>query len=195
MGRTQVQALQKKYKDVFASGLGILKNFRAHITVKQGARPIFHRPRSVPFALKEPIEVELARLEAEGVTEKVNQSEWAAPIVAVPKLDGRIRICGDYKVMVNPHIEPDRYPLPKPDDLFASLSSGKTFTKIDLSHVYLQMMLDDESKKYMVINTHKGLYQYTHMPFGISLAPAIFQCVMDTILQGLSNVLYYLDDC
>ena len=46
----------------------------------------------------------------------------------------------------------------------------------------------------MVINTHKGLYQYTRMPFGISSAPAIFQRVMDTILQGLSNVLCYLDD-
>ena len=48
MGRTQVEALQKKYKDVFAPGLGTLKNFKAHITVKQGARPIFHGPRSVP---------------------------------------------------------------------------------------------------------------------------------------------------
>ena len=194
MSRTQVEALQKKYKDVFSPGLGILKNFKAHISVKQGARPVFHRPRSVPFALKEAIEVELARLESEGVIEKINQSDWAAPIVAVPKSDGRIRICGDYKVTVNPHIEPDRHPLPKPEDLFASLAGGKKFTKIDLSHAYLQMMLHDESKKYMVINTHKGLYQYSRMPFGISSAPAIFQRAMDNILQGLPNVLCYLDD-
>ena len=129
-------------KDVFAPDLGTIKNFKAHITVKQGARPIFHRPRCVPFALKEPNEVELAHLKAVGVIKKVNQSEWAASIVAVPKLDGRIRICGDYNVTVNPHTEPDRHPLPKPDDLFASLSGGKKFTKIDLSHAYLQMMLD-----------------------------------------------------
>ena len=189
MSRTQVEALQKKYRDVFSPGLGVLKNFKAHISVKQGTRPVFHRPRSVPFALKEAIEVELARLESEGVIEKVNQSDWAAPIVAVPKSDGRIRICGDYKFTVNPHIEPDRHPLPKPDDLFASLSGGKKFTKIDLSHAYLQMMLGDESKEFMVINTHKGLYQYSRMPFGISSAPAIFQRAMDNILQGLSNVL------
>jgi len=56
------------------------------------------------------------------------------------------------------------------------------------------MMLDDESKKFMVINAHKGLYQYSRMPFGISSAPAIFQRAMDNILQGLSNVLCYLDD-
>ena len=78
--------------------------------------------------------------------EKINQSDWAAPIAAVLKSDRRIRICRDYKVAVNPHIEPDRHPLPKPDDLFALLFGGKKFMKIDLSHAYLQMMLDDESK-------------------------------------------------
>ena len=56
------------------------------------------------------------------------------------------------------------------------------------------MMLDEESKKFMVINTHKGLYQYTRMPFGISSAPAIFQRAMDSILQDLPKVLCYLDD-
>ena len=149
MSRTQVEALQKKYRDVFSPGLGVLKIFKAHISVKQGARPVFHRPRSVPFALKEAIEVELARLESEGVIEKVNQRDWAALIVAVPKSIGRRRICEDNKVTVNPHIEPDRHPLLKPDDLFASLSGGKKFIKIHLSHAYLQMMLDDE---FIVIN-------------------------------------------
>ena len=56
------------------------------------------------------------------------------------------------------------------------------------------MMLDDKSKKFMVINTHKGLYQYSCLLFGISSAPAIFQRAMDNILQGLSNVQCYLDD-
>ena len=55
--------------------------------------------------------------------------------------------------------------------------------KIDLSHGYLEIILNDESKKFMVIN------RYTRMPFGISSAPAIFQHVMDTILQGLPNIL------
>ena len=89
--RTEVEALQRKYKDVFSPGLGTLRNFKAHIVVKQGARPIFHRPRSVPFALKEATEIELAGLESEGVIEKVNQNEWTAPIVAVPKSNGRIQ--------------------------------------------------------------------------------------------------------
>jgi len=97
---------------------------------------------------------------------------------------------------LNPYIEIDKHPLPKPEDLFASLSGGKKFTKINLSHAYLQMMLHDKSKKVMVIKTHTKayLYQYKCMPFGISSAPAIFQRIMGNILQGLPTVLCYLDD-
>ena len=116
-------------------------------------------------------------------------SEWAAPIVAVPKKDGKFRICGDYKVTVNQALEIDQYPLPKPEDLFATLAGGKKFTKLDLSQAYQQLVLEDDSRKYLTINTHRGLYCYTRLPFGVASAPAMFQQVMDTILQGIPNVI------
>eukprot|EP00731_Ephydatia_muelleri_P000635 Em0001g635a len=88
----------------------------------------------------------------------------------------------------------DQYPLPKPSDLFAALSGGKWFTKLDLAQAYTQMELDEVSRQFVAINTHRGLYRYTRLPFGIASAPAIFQRAMDTILQGMSGVLCYLDD-
>lgn len=109
-----------------------------------------------------------------GVIEKVQYSDWAAPIVPVPKGDGDIRICGDYKVTMNPILKVDQYPVPTAEDLFATLAGGQTFTKLDLSHAYQQVLLDPESRKYVTINTHKGLYQYTRLPFGIASAPAVF---------------------
>ena len=104
----------------------------------------------------------------------MSHSDWAAPIVTVPKGDGKLRICGDYKMTVNPRLDIDQYPLPKPDDLFASLAGGQKFSKIDLTQAYQQMVLDEESREFVTINTHMGLYRYTRLPFGVASAPAIF---------------------
>ena len=59
---------------------------------------------------------------------------------------------------------------------------------------YQQIGLDDESKPLVTISTHKGLFQYERLPFGVSSAPSIFQRVMDNLLQGIPGVCVYLDD-
>ena len=85
-------------------------------------------------------------------------------------------------------------PLPKPEDLFHQLSDGKEFSILDLSHAYQQMPLTENSKEYTKINTHKGLYRYLRMPFGIACAPAKFQKAIDQGLLGLKGVGAYMDD-
>ena len=159
-----------------------MKHFQAKLRVRPGTTPVFHRPRPVPFAVKDTSERELQRLVEAGIVEKVIHSEWAAPVVVVPKEDGKIRLCGDYKVTVNKSLEVDQHPLPRPDDLFAALTEGVKFSKIDLTQAYQQMVLDQDSREYVTVNTHLGLYRYTCLPFGIASAPAIFQHTMETIL-------------
>ena len=132
----------------------------AKIHVDPNATPKFYKARSVPFALQAGVEEELERLQKQGIIEPVQFSDWAAPIVPVVKRDGKIRICGDYKVTINQSAKTDKYPIPRIDDLFASLSGGKRFSKLDLSHAYQQLKLDDESRQYVTINTHKGLFTY-----------------------------------
>ena len=66
----------------------------------------------------------------------MDHNEWATPIVPVPKRDGTIRICGDYKVSVNPALIVDQHPLPSAEEIFASLSGGQKFTKLDLLQAY-----------------------------------------------------------
>ena len=129
-----------------------------------------------------------------GLIEPVNYCEWAAPIVTVPKRDGKLRLCGDYKVTINPVLDVDQYPLPKPDNLFTSLSGGNKFSVLDLSQAYQQLRLDEESQKLVTINTHRGLYRYTRLPFGVASAPALFQRIMDIILQGIPHTICYIDD-
>ena len=188
------QPLLDKYADVFKDELGTLKLMKAQLQVQSQVAPKFCKPRPVPFALKEALEKELSRLEQLGILQKVNHSDWAAPIVVVPKGDGCLRVCGDYKVTVNPVLAVDKYPLPKPDDLMAQLAGGQKFSKLDLSQAYQQILLDENSRKFVTINTHLGLFQYTRVPFGVASAPALFQKTMDTLLQGIPNTLCYLDD-
>lgn len=71
---------------------------------------------------------ELDRLEEIGVLRRVTLVIWAAPVVPVPKKDGTIRLCGDYKVTINPDLRVDQYPLPKPTDLFTCLTGGVCFS-------------------------------------------------------------------
>jgi len=176
-----VDGLIAKYQVLFEKGYGHLKQFKASIQVREDAQSIFLKARLVPYALKEKVEQELQRLEEEGIIYKVSKGDWAAPVVSVPKKDGTLRVCGDYKMTVNQCADVDQYPLPNAKDLFAKLSGGKIFSKIDLSHAYQKVELEDHSQKYLTINTHEGLYWYKRLPFGISSATAISQRIMEWI--------------
>ena len=104
-------------------------------------------------------------------------------------------ICGDFKLTVDPVSRLDRYPIPKIEDLLSGLSQGKTFTTLDMSQaVYQQLELDENSKKYVVINMYKGLFRYNRLSFGIATVPGIFQRVMESLVQGIPGVVVYLDD-
>lgn len=119
-----LSTLLQEYDEIFTDELGTIKPFKAKLSIGSSATPKFHCPRSVPYAMKAAVEKELDSLEKAGVLEKVNHSEWAAPIVAVPKKDGQVRICGDYKVTINPVLAIDQYLLPCPEDLFVTLTGG-----------------------------------------------------------------------
>ena len=186
--------LLDKHREVFQDELGVFKNVKAKLHIKPDVKPKYCKPRSVPYALREPIERGIERLVEQGVLEKVEYSDWAAPIVPVMKPDGSVRICGDYKVTVNPYLEVDKHPLPKAEDLFVELSGGEKFTKLDLKNAYNQIMLDESSREYVTINTHRGLYRPRRLPYGVAPASAIFQSKMEQLLQGIPMVVCRVDD-
>ena len=187
-----LQDVLTRFNEVFNEGLGTVLGVKAKIHVSPQATPIFHKARPVPYSLKLKIVDKLDRLLREGIIEPVQFSNWAAPIVPEPKGDGTIRICGDYKVTTNRVASLDKYPLPRIEDLFASLSGGQTFSKLDLCHAYQQVELEEDSREFTIINTHKGLFQYNRLPFGIASAPSIFfyrVCVYldDILISGQSE--------
>lgn len=183
-----------QYTEVFKEELGELKGPPAKIYVDSEAVPRFFKARPVPYAMKAKVEAELERLLRENIIEPVKHSEWAAPVVPVLKPDNTVRLCGDYKLTVNRVSKLEQYPIPRIEDLFATLSGGQRFTKLDMSHAYHQIALDTESKKYVTVNTHKGLFTYRVLPFGVSSSPAIFQRTIEGVLQGIPHVAVFLDD-
>lgn len=191
---TNLDDILHKYSNVFKDELGTMKDVKAKLYVKEGSKPKFFKPRPVPHALKGAIEVELDRLVGMGVLEQVRYSEFASPIVPIVKPDSTIRICGDYKVTLNSLLEVDQFPLPNPEDLFVTLSGGEKFTKLDLSRAYQQILLEEESREYVTINTHKGLYRPTRLPYGVASATAIFQSKIEQVLQGIPMVVCRVDD-
>ena len=184
----------QSYPNVFKSVQGTIKGITAKLEMKNDAQPKFCRARPVPYALQEAIEEEYHPLESGGIMEKVEFSEWATPMVHVPKADGTTRSCGDYAVTVNPQLNVPRYPIPLPEDVFVKSRGGQRFTKLDLKSAYQQLPLDPDSQHFITINTHRGLYRYKRLPFGIASPPAIFQRTMEIILQGLENVACIQDD-
>jgi len=168
------------FADVFKDELGVLKGIEATIAVEESALPQFHKPRPVPFALKDKVEQQLQTQVDEGELVPVESSDWATPIVVIHKKDGGIRICGDFKVSINPVLQSQTYPLP----IFSTLANGESYTKLDLARAYKQMML-------LTINTHRGLFRYTRFPFGIITAPSLWQRAMLQVLAGLTGVVYY----
>ncbi|KAG8174243.1 hypothetical protein JTE90_025808 [Oedothorax gibbosus] len=192
--KQSLKDILEKHNELFADGLGKVKNVQVHLKKIADPTPRFFKARPVPYAYRVKVEQEIDRFLELGALEPVQYSDWATPVVPVLKSNGNVRLCGDFKLTVNVATELKCYPLPNVEDLFARLSGGVTFSKIDLSDAYCQLELDDSSKDLLVINTHRGLFQYCRLPFGVASAPAIFQREMDKLLQGHDRALCYLDD-
>ncbi|XP_054272755.1 uncharacterized protein K02A2.6-like [Macrosteles quadrilineatus] len=189
----EVKALKQKYVSVFRGGPGEIKDVEARIVLKENSIPKFCKYRPVPYALRTSVEQEIDRMISEGIAYPVTSSQWATPIVVIQKKQG-VRLCGDFKVTLNQVIQSEHYPLPQPEDIFASLAGCKCFSVLDLEAAYLQLAVAEESQELLTLATHKGLVRLRRLPYGLSSAPALFQAAMDKIIGGLPGTVAYLDD-
>lgn len=182
-----------EFPHLFSGKLGKCTVTKASVTLLDNKKPPFIRARPVPFGAREAVEGELKRLQELGIIERVTHAECAAPVVAVKKKDTEIRVTADFSTGLNRVIQLHHHPLPTPESIYAQLSGMDTFSILDISNAFLQIELDDEAKKLMVINTHLGLFQVNRMQPGVCTAPAVFQETMDKILAG-TGAMAYLDD-
>ncbi|XP_036065872.1 uncharacterized protein LOC118598010 [Oryzias melastigma] len=177
---------------VFQENPGRTNIIQHDITLKDGAvakRRSYRLPERLLTSLKEEVDLMLSL----GVIEP-SKSEWCSPVVLVPKKDGSIRFCIDFRYL-NSVSKFDSYPTPRMDELIERLGGARYLTTIDLCKGYWQVPLTPHSRELTAFRTPWGLFQFTVLPFGLHGAPATFQRLMNQVLCGVSEfAAAYLDD-
>jgi hypothetical protein len=157
-------------------------------------RPIYQNPYRVPPAQRVVIKQHIATMLENDIIEE-STSPWASPVLLVPKKNGKLRFCIDYRKL-NAITRRDVFPLPRIDDTLEALKGNLYFSTVDAVWGYWNVPMDEQSKEKTAFITPDGLFQFRRMPFGLTNAPAIFSRLMSAILAGLSwqCCLVYLDD-
>ena len=193
--KAKLEELKNEFSDIFKENpQSKVKGKLAHLILKKDAVPKFLPARTVPIAIEKQVDAEIEKMVKQGYWTPVSQSKWATPLVPVPKKDGGVRICGDYKPTVNTQIEIAHHPLPTVELITSKLSGNTVFSKIDLKTAFQQLELDEVSKELCTVNTNKGLFKVNRLPFGVASSPALWQRTMDSILINLPGVCCFVDD-
>ena len=156
------------------------------------------RVRRVPFALRQVVAGQLAKMQRDGVIQP-SRSPWSSPVVLVKKRDGTHRFCIDYRAL-NSVTKPDSFPLSRIEDLLDQLGGSTYFSTIDLASGFWQIRMHPDSQQKTAFSTQQGLFEFWVMPFGLTNAPAVFERLMQQVVAPLNPssgpdfVSVYLDD-
>lgn len=176
----------------FDRRLGHLET-KCRIRTKEGVDPV-----SVPMygsspAKRQVINEQIDAWFAQGVIEP-SESPWGAPVVIVYR-NGKARFCVDYR-RLNALTIPDEFPLPRQSEILSALSGAQVLSSLDALSGFTQIEIEDEDVEKTAFRTHRGLFQFRRMPFGLKNGPSIFQRTMQNILAPYLWLftLVYIDD-
>ncbi|MCG7878981.1 MAG: retroviral-like aspartic protease family protein, partial [Candidatus Thiodiazotropha taylori] len=187
-----------QYQDTFSRSshdIGRTSLIEYEINVEPGTKPIKQAPYRLPLAKRKEAENEI-KIMAERDLIEPSTSPWSSPVVIIPKKDGSIRFCIDYR-RLNKVTIPDSQPLPHIGDCLDALGGSKWFSTVDLHSAFHQVSVkNDDRPKTAFCIPGSGLWQFKVMPYGAINCPAVFQRLMERVLTGLTHVtlLIYLDD-
>ncbi|CAF0842311.1 unnamed protein product [Adineta steineri] len=192
--KAKLISLMSKYPNVFTEYPGRTHLTKHVIELQPGTKPCNTQPYRLAPSKKAIVDQQLEEmLQTKQITP--SRSPWASPIVLAPKKDGSLRFCVDYRKL-NVNTVRTAYPMPRVDDTLDSLNEAKYISTLDLRSGYWQVEIDPNSRSKTAFITHRGLYEFLVMPFGLSNAPATFQRLMDVVLAGIKwqSCLVYIDD-
>ncbi|XP_050335789.1 uncharacterized protein K02A2.6-like [Bactrocera neohumeralis] len=171
-----------------------IKNVKVSLAIDCSIRPVQQPIRRIPIALETKVAEKINEALHQDIIERVpGPSLWISPVVIVFKPNGDVRLCIDMR-RANEAILRENYPLPTFDSFMTKLRHAKFFSRLDLKNAYHQIELDEASGEITTFITHKGLFRYKRLMFGVNSAPEIFQRIMEELLSPCKNVLNYIDD-
>ena len=144
--------------------------------------PIAQHPYNTPVMLREGVEEEIRWLLDKGYIWK-SCSEWASPIVTVRMPKGRVRLCVDFK-RINAVTRPLPFYKPKIEEVLEAVGPSTVISKLDLSKGYYQVPMWEQDIPKTAFVCYKEKIEFLRMPFGVRNTPAVFQTIMDTVLEG-----------
>ena len=163
--------------------------------MNKDVKPVAQLVRRLSFGLREKVDKKLDELLKADIIEEVHSgsAEWVSPLVVVPKPDRYIRICDDMR-RANEAIERERHPIPTIEEVLHDLNGSTVFSKLDLKWGFHQVELDAESRQITTFITHKGLFRYKRLMFGITSAPEKYKKIVKDALIGCKGVKNIADD-
>ena len=163
-----------RFPEVFEDALGTFSEIQ-HLDVDPTVAPSKIPTRRVPVAVKDALRDELARLETQGIISRVtNPTPWVSAYLAVPKSNGRLRLCLDPK-RLNRALQRSHYHMPTLDDVLSELANAKVFSVADVRNGFWHELLAADSRLFTTFGTPFGRYWWNRLSFGIAPAPKIFQ--------------------
>ena len=191
--RKKLEELLERKQTLFGE-VGPATEYAEHcITLQEGCSPPSQPPYRLPGVKRELLRKEIEKLLETGIIAEC-ESAYAAPCILIPKSNGKMRLCIDYRE-INKITIGDRYPMPRMDDLLQNAKGFKLISSMDLSAGYYQINVKKEDRDKTAFVTPFGMYRFNRMPFGLRNAPATFQRLVDRMKSGLDiNVFAYFDD-
>lgn len=196
---TELEAeMRKEYSDLFREELPMKmppkRGVEHRIELIEGAQPQNRGIYRLSIAEQKELKKQLRELLDQGFI-RPSKSPWGAPVLFVPKKNGKLRMCIDYRALNKLTIK-NRYPIPRIEDLMDQLTGSQVFSKIDLCSGYHQVRIAEADIEKTAFKTRYGLFEFVVLPFGLTNAPATFMHTMNHVLNEYLDqfCVVYLDD-
>ena len=188
----ELYQLVQEHHDLFDTSPGHT-DVVEHKIVTGDSRPVYRPPYRLPSAWQGKVRTEVQEMLDAGIIEP-STSPWTSSVVPIPKKDGSLRLCVDYRSL-NQVTQDDRYPMPRVEELLEQVGKASYITTLDLTKGYYQVSVCPCDREKTAFMAPMGKFQFTRMPFGLKGAPSTFQRLMDVILAPCSDYARsYIDD-